>query len=123
MIHWLRRIPGGLMIVPLLLGAVLSTIDRSHFTWVQQILRSSGAAPVASRDGSEVYEFLQIGGFATALTGVGAMTLIAMFLVCVTSQMNFRIGRRAVKKGLIITAVKFLVAIACGYAQIGRAHV
>jgi 2-keto-3-deoxygluconate permease len=39
-----------------------------------------------------------------------------MFLVCVTSQMNFRIGRRAVKKGLIITAVKFLVAIACGYA-------
>lgn len=117
MIHWLRRIPGGLMIVPLLLGAVLSTIDRAHLTWVQQILRSLGASPVASHDGGgEVYEFLQIGGFATALTGVGATTLIAMFLVCVTSQMNFRIGRRAVKKGLIITTVKFLVAVACGYA-------
>jgi 2-keto-3-deoxygluconate permease len=116
MIHWLRRIPGSLMIVPLLLGAILSTIDRAHFTWVQQILRSLGAAPVASRDGSEVYEFLQIGGFATALTGVGATTLIAMFLVCVTSQMNFRIGGRAVKKGLIITTFKFLVAVACGYA-------
>lgn len=117
MMHWLRRIPGGLMIVPLLVGAVLSTIDRAHLTPVQHVLRSLGAAPVASKSGDgEVYEFLQIGGFATALTGAGATTLIAMFLVCVTSQMNFRIGKRAVKKGLIITTAKFLVAIACGFA-------
>jgi len=105
------------MIVPLLLGAVLSTIDRAHLTPVQHVLRAFGAPPVVSKgDGGEVYEFLQIGGFATALTGVGATTLIAMFLVCVTSQMNFRVGRRAVKKGLIITTAKYLVAIACGYA-------
>jgi 2-keto-3-deoxygluconate permease len=117
MMHLLRRIPGGLMVVPLLLGAVLSTIDRAHLAPVQQVLRSLGAAPVATADnGSKVYEFLKIGGFATALTGTGATTLIAMFLVCVTSQMNFRIGRRAVKKGLVITTVKFLVAIGCGFA-------
>ena len=113
---WLKRVPGGLMIVPLLIGAVLSTIDRAHLSPIQQVLRWLGTAPIASEDGVEQYEFLQIGGFATALTSVGAMTLIAMFLVCVASQMDFRVGRHAVKKGAIIASVKLLVAIGCGYA-------
>jgi 2-keto-3-deoxygluconate permease len=117
MLHVLRQIPGGLMVVPLLLGAVLATIDRAHLPPVQNALRALGAPPASTTDdGTDVYEFLKIGGFATALTGPGATTLIAMFLVCVTSQMDFRIGQRAVKKGLILTIVKYLVAIACGYA-------
>ncbi len=116
MLAGLKRVPGGLMIIPLMIGALLSTLDRAHLEPIQQALRWLGAPPVESADGVERYEFLQIGGFATALTGVGATTLIAMFLVCVAAQMNFSVGRDAVKKGAIITAVKLLVAIGCGYA-------
>lgn len=115
----LKRIPGGLMIIPLLIGAILSTIDRSHWQPFQWLLRFIGAPPIPNSTrvaGGEVFEFLQIGGFATALTGAGASTLIAMFLVCVSAQMDFGVGRRAVKKGAIITVVKLFVAIGCGYA-------
>jgi 2-keto-3-deoxygluconate permease len=116
MLTLLRRIPGGLMIIPLMIGAVLSTIDRAHIGPVQQALKMLGAPPIGTVDGVEQYEFLEIGGFATALTSVGATTLIAMFLVCVAAQMDFRVGRQAVKKGAIITGVKLLVAIGCGYS-------
>ncbi|HBJ36785.1 MAG TPA: 2-keto-3-deoxygluconate permease [Planctomycetaceae bacterium] len=116
MLVWLKRLPGGLMIVPLLLGAILCTIDRAHLAVIEEVLRWLGASPIANADGRESYEFLQIGGFATALTGIGAPTLIAMFLVCVSAQMDFGVGRSAIKKGAIITTTKLLVAIACGYA-------
>ena len=116
MLTWLQRVPDGLMIIPLLVGEILATIDQAHLEPIQQILRWLGAPPVATDGELESYEFLRIGGFATALTSVGATTLIAMFLVCVASQMDFRVGRQAVKKGAIITVVKLLVAIACGYA-------
>lgn len=43
------------------------------------------------------------------------LTLIGMFLVCVGSQMNFRVGARSVKKGLIITVCKFGVAMGVGW--------
>ena len=116
MLGWLKRLPGGLMIVPLLFGAILCTIDRAHLPVIQEVLRWLGASPIGNAEGRESYEFLQIGGFATALTGIGAPTLIAMFLVCVSAQMDFRVGRSAIKKGAIITITKLLVAIACGYA-------
>ncbi|TWU08101.1 2-keto-3-deoxygluconate permease [Stieleria varia] len=113
---WFKRVPGGLMIIPILIGAALSTVDRVHFEPVQQILRWVGVPPVESVDGVEKYEFLQIGGFATALTSVGATTLIVMFLVCVSAQMDVGVGRNAIQKGAIRTSTELFVAIACGYA-------
>lgn len=117
MLKVLQRVPGGLMIIPLLIGAFLSTIDRTHLEPIQQSLQWLGAPPLSTVDGINRYEFLEIGGFATALTSVGATTLIAMFLVCVAAQIDFRVGSEAVKKGAIITVVKLLVAISCGYAS------
>ncbi|MEM9702141.1 MAG: 2-keto-3-deoxygluconate permease, partial [Planctomycetota bacterium] len=65
--------------------------------------------------GGEPYsKALRIGGFATALTGPAAVTLIAAFLVCVASQMDFGVDARSLKKGVTITLTKLGVAIACG---------
>ena len=41
----MEKVPGGLMIVPLLLGATLNTIDQLHLPFVQNILKWLGAAP------------------------------------------------------------------------------
>lgn len=114
--NFLRRIPGALMIVPLLVGAILNTIDKAHLSWVEAGLQWLGASPVQdAATGKQHFEFLEIGGFASSLTGRGATTLIAMFLVCVASQMDFRVGGRSIKKGAIITVAKLLVAVASGY--------
>jgi len=111
----LKKIPGALMIVPLLIGAILNTIDKSHLPQVERVVQWLGAAPIVTADGEEHYEFLKIGGFSTALTGPGATTLIAMFLVCVAAQMDLGVGRRALKKGTIILTAKLAVAVGCGY--------
>ena len=60
-----------------------------------------------SRPEAVFYEFFYVGGFATPLFKTGALTLIGLFLVCVGSQMNFRVGGRSLKKGLVITLTKF----------------
>lgn len=190
----IEKCPGGLMIIPLMLGALVNTIDKAHLSFVQKGLKSLGARPVVklscpaespawtvtserersiraalqNRDipdkeitgtieslyamqatvnaqtnvalqqsfadmriglvtkyrelavplgvtRTEQYEFLKIGGFTTALVlGPGALCLIGLFLVCAGAQMNLRVGGRALKKGLIITSSKFLVALVMG---------
>ena len=40
-----RKVPGGLMVVPLLAGALLSTVDRMHLESVQWALKGIGAKP------------------------------------------------------------------------------
>ena len=122
-----EKVPGGLMVVPLLLGAVLNTIDKLHLPPIQSLLKWLGA-PALHPDtgarlkdmsqlppGSEaVYEFLRIGGFTEPLVKIGALSLIGIFLVCVGSQMNFRVGGRALKKGLLITGTKLGMAVLIG---------
>jgi len=159
----IEKVPGGLMVVPLLLAALLNTVDQMHLEPVQVVLEALGAKPVAKKqaidpetgrpqvdqkgdpvyvrkldeDGKPattvvidkktkerkvvplyegVYEFFHVGGFTTALFKNGALALIGMFLVCVGSQMNFRVGGRALKKGLAITGAKLCTAMAVGYA-------
>jgi 2-keto-3-deoxygluconate permease len=104
-------VPGGLMIVPLLTGALLGTLDRMHLPAVESALRATGSAPVATPEGPH-YEFLRIGGFTEALFRNGAVCLIGLFLVCVGSQMDFRTGGRALRKGAAITSAKFAAALA-----------
>ncbi|WP_028392485.1 2-keto-3-deoxygluconate permease [Bacillus cihuensis] len=104
------KIPGGLMVVPLLLGALLNTIDQLHIPFIMNILKTLGVAATESG----YYEFFKIGGFSQALFKDGALTLCALFLFCAGSQMNFRVGGKALKKGVILTATKYLAGVVVG---------
>jgi 2-keto-3-deoxygluconate permease len=118
-----ERIPGGLMLVPLLLGATLNTIDQMHLSWIESALQALGAAP--AKNGH--YEFLRIGAvaaegvpsFSESLFKTGALTLIALFLLCVGSQMTVKIGARSLGKGALLTGTKFIAGTLTGLA-LGR---
>lgn len=107
----IEKVPGGLMVVPLLLGATLNTIDQLHLPFTQSILKALGAAPTDEG----FYEFLRIGGFAQELFKDSALVLIALFLFCVGSQMNLKVGGKALKKGVLLTGSKYLGGIAVGF--------
>ncbi|QHA38218.1 2-keto-3-deoxygluconate permease [Rossellomorea marisflavi] len=83
----LNRIPGGLMVVPLLLSATINTI-----------------AP----------DLLRIGNFTQALFVDGAGTLIALFLLCTGAQINVRNVGVSLGKGAVLLSVKWLVGAAVG---------
>ncbi|WP_299092034.1 2-keto-3-deoxygluconate permease [uncultured Metabacillus sp.] len=106
------KVPGGLMVVPLLAGALLNTIDQLHIPFIMELLKGLGVAPTP--DGN--YEFLKIGGFTQALFKDGALTLCALFLFCAGSQMNLRVGGKALKKGVLLTTSKYLAGFLVGMA-------
>jgi len=105
-----QKVPGGLMVVPLIFGAALNTIDQLHLSWITAILRWLGAGQTDSGQ----YEFLRIGGFSQELFKDGALVLIALFLFCSGSQMNLRVGGKALKKGALLVAAKYLTGLAVG---------
>ncbi|WP_449355343.1 2-keto-3-deoxygluconate permease [Virgibacillus natechei] len=105
-----EKVPGGLMVVPLLLGTTLNTVDQMHIPFVMDILKALGAPE--TEEG--YYEFLQIGGFSQELFKDSALVLIALFLFCVGSQMNLKIGGKALKKGALITTSKYLTGLSIG---------
>lgn len=105
------RIPGGLMIVPLFIGALLNTVDQLHLPFLMDLLKSLGVAQTAEGN----YEFLRIGGFSEALFKTGANTLCALFLFCAGSQMNLRVGGVALKKGVILTTSKYAAGVTVGF--------
>ncbi|NGP45155.1 2-keto-3-deoxygluconate permease [Bacillaceae bacterium SIJ1] len=83
----LERIPGGMMVVPLLLAAVLNTF-----------------AP----------DLLRIGNFTEALFVDGASTLIALFLLCTGAQINFKTAGVSLGKGATLLTVKWIVGAIFG---------
>lgn len=107
----IEKVPGGLMVVPLFLGALVNTIDQAHFEFIERILKALGAPET----GDGHYEMLMIGGFTEELFKTGSLTLIAGFLFCAGSQMNLRVGGKALKKGVIITITKYAVGVTIGY--------
>ncbi len=106
----IEKVPGGLMVVPLLAGALLNTIDQLHLPFIMDFLKSLGVA--ATPEGN--YEFLRIGGFSQELFKDSALVLIALFLFCAGSQMNLRIGGTALKKGTLLVSSKYLTGLGVG---------
>lgn len=107
----IKKVPGGIMVVPLFIGACLNTIDQMHIPAIMTFLKSVGVS--AFKPG--IYEFLRIGGFSEALFKTGFFTLIAMFLFCTGAQMNLRAGGIAMKKGITLTTVKYFVGLGAGF--------
>jgi len=84
----LDKIPGGMMVVPLFLGVLVNTFFP---------------------------QFLQIGGFTTALFGAKAsQTILACFMFLIGSQINFKLAPKAVKKGVLLLSGKFIVGAGIG---------
>ncbi len=83
----LDRIPGGMMVVPLLLAATINTF-----------------AP----------DLLRIGNFTEALFVKSAGALIALFLLCAGSQINMRNVGVSFAKGATLLTVKWLVGATVG---------
>lgn len=83
----LERIPGGMMVVPLLIAAVLNTF-----------------AP----------DLLRIGNFTQALFVDGASALIALFLLCTGAQINVKSFGVSIGKGATLLATKWVVGAAFG---------
>lgn len=89
----IQKVPGGLMVVPLLLGAAINTF-----------------APQA----------LGIGGFTTALFKSSATALIAFFCLCNGAQISARQAGKPLIRGIALTAVKFILGALAGWI-IGKA--
>ncbi len=83
----IERIPGGMMVVPLVIGATINTFFP---------------------------DALQIGGFTTALFKNGAAALIGAFLLCMGAGISIKAAPQALKQGSAITLSKLLVAVALG---------
>lgn len=84
----IERVPGGIMIVPLLVGAVINT-----------------AAP-----GTPKF----FGSFSAALFSSGSLTILAVFYVCMGSTIHLRQASYIVKKGGALFLTKVVVAVVIG---------
>ncbi|HEY4543372.1 MAG TPA: 2-keto-3-deoxygluconate permease [Tissierellaceae bacterium] len=83
-----KKVPGGLMVIPLLLGATINTFFP---------------------------EALEIGGFTSDLFKKGAMPILAVFLFCNGAQINLKQAGEPLVKGLVLTLVKFFTGALIGY--------
>jgi len=85
----IEKVPGGMMVIPLILGTVINSFFPG---------------------------LLNIGGFTTALFKDGATALIGAFLFCMGAGIKLKAAPKVLKKGVSITLSKFIVAIGIGLA-------
>ncbi|MDD7305855.1 MAG: 2-keto-3-deoxygluconate permease [Peptoniphilaceae bacterium] len=83
-----KKIPGGLMIVPLLIGAFVNTFFPQS---------------------------LEIGGFTTAMFKTGANAILGAFLFCNGAQINIKQAGVSLKKGFFLTLIKFIIGAGLGW--------
>lgn len=84
-----ERIPGGIMIVPLLLGATVNTLFP---------------------------QILEIGGFTQELFKDGSLALIGAFLLCMGAQIPIRATGVTLEKGTAILLGKLFAGVGVGLA-------
>ncbi len=82
----IEKIPGGMMVIPLIVGAIIKTFFP---------------------------ESLKIGGFTTAIA-TNPLAILGVFLVCMGAGMDTKAAPRALKIGIIQTFTKYGVAVAIG---------
>ena len=86
--RFLKKIPAGMMVVPMLLGAVINTF---------------------------IPEVTNIGSFTTAIfTSAGANTAIGIQLFCLGTTLRFREMGGVVKRGGVLLISKFVIGAAIG---------
>lgn len=90
--RWVDRVPGGMMLVPLLVGAILRTVFPAVFAADNTVFRTSFT-----------------GGLLT-----GAVPFLAAFYVCLGSTIDLRQTGYIVKKGAALWLGKILTAAAVG---------
>lgn len=83
----IERVPGGMMVVPLIMGAILNTFLPS---------------------------VLNIGGFITPLLKSGTNTLIGLFLFCTGASINLKTAKDAVKRGIAVSISKIGIGAIIG---------
>lgn len=87
----LERIPGGMMVVPLLLAATINTFFPN---------------------------LLRIGGFTEALFVNSSSALIALFLLIAGTQITFKTAGTSVKKGITLLTLKWAIGAGVGLVAI-----
>ena len=91
--RFLKKIPAGMMVVPMLLGAIINTF---------------------------IPEVTNIGSFTTAVfTSAGANTAIGIQLFCLGTTLRFREMGGVVKRGGVLLISKFVIGAAIGIV-VGR---
>lgn len=86
--RFLEKFPGGIVIVPLLIGCLLNSFCP---------------------------EALQIGGFTTGIA-TGTTALVGSLFFCLGAQLDLRCAKQAVKTGVVLVLVKYGIAVAMGLA-------
>lgn len=94
----IKKVPGGLMVIPLLLGAVINTFFGNSILGMTQ---------------TGVWDWFD-GTFTTYLFKTGAMPILAVFLFCNATTIDFKKAGVPLYKGVVLTAVKVGLGILMG---------
>jgi 2-keto-3-deoxygluconate permease len=84
----MKNMPGGLVIIPLLVAVVISTVFP---------------------------QFFGIGGFTTGLFKNGQPAMMGLFLILCGSSINIKQVGMPLYKGTVLTGIKFIVGVLLGY--------
>jgi len=89
LLNKMKNLPGGLVIIPLVIAVILATFCPSVF---------------------------QVGGYVTALFYNGNSAMMGLFLIVCGSAINIRQVGMPLYKGVTLTGMKFILGVLLGYA-------